>query len=104
METEQREPQLLFLYPEFLDTWAKRIADHARKGATLGIDCGKMCVDCAFKYDQPRNVHYLEAVDGAVLMLSTEGNFHCHTADGSDAAKPCAGFAYATAYINSIKD
>lgn len=95
------EPFYQFLTPENIDEWAKRLADLAQKGALLG-DCGKMCNDCAFKYNQPHDTDYLESVDGAALMLAFEGKFHCHTDEHKDAGRPCVGFLYAKQFMNSI--
>jgi hypothetical protein len=100
---QQREPQFKILDNETVDTWGDKIADQARKGAALGKDCGKMCKDCAFNNNQPHTIDYLESVDGAVLMLVSEGRFNCHTPDGGDAHKPCAGFLYAKEHLNSIE-
>lgn len=100
----EREPILQVLTKAGVDKWGKIISDHAIKGAAKGIDCGKMCSDCAFKYQQEKTADYYEAVDGAILMLSTDGKFHCHPEDHEDAGKPCAGFEYAKLYFNDLKD
>jgi hypothetical protein len=99
-----REPLLKILTPEGADRWGKIISDHAIKGAAKGIDCGKMCSDCAFKYNQAKTPDYYEAVDGAVLMLMQDGKFHCHTKEHEDAGKHCAGFEYAKLHFNDLKD
>lgn len=98
------EPKLQILTKEGVDKWGKIISEHARKGALKGVDCGKMCSDCAFKYNQPKTVDYYEAVDGAVLMLMSEGKFHCHTQEHEDAGKSCAGFAYAQLHFKDLHD
>lgn len=97
------EPNLKMLELKEVDKWAKIISDHAAKGAAKGIDCGKMCNDCAFKYNQEKTKDYYEAVDGAVLMLVQSGKFHCHTESHEDAGKPCAGFLYAQLYFDSVE-
>lgn len=97
----KREPSFRVLSPGTVDGWAKRISEQAQKGAAIGKDCGKMCEDCAFKYNQPHTTDYLESVDGAVLMLMQEGKFHCHTDSHEDAGKPCAGFLYAQEFLNN---
>lgn len=81
------------------EVWAARIADYARKGAKLG-DCGKMCIDCAFKHPQPGTEAYYRAVDGAVKVLMMGGLFHCHTEDHEDAGRPCSGWLYAKLYTD----
>lgn len=100
----EREPTFQVLSKDSVDNWAKIISDHAISGASKGIDCGKMCADCAFKYNQEKTADYYEAVDGAVLMLMQDGKFHCHTESHEDAGKPCAGFAYAQLHFNDLKD
>lgn len=86
--------------------WGERIAEQARKGAAMGIDCGRMCADCAFKPQTEDTNGYAESVDGAVSIMLMGGTFHCHdhAPDGSyvDAGKPCAGMAYANLYQASI--
>lgn len=95
----KREPKYVVLSPGTVDGWAKRISEQAQKGAAFGKDCGKMCSDCAFKYEQPHDTSYLESVDGAVLMLMQEGKFHCHSDKHEDSGTPCAGFLYAQEYL-----
>lgn len=88
-------------YPD-TEEWGKILAENARKGAALGVDCGKMCADCAFvpKDKQPDLRGYNEAVQGAVSMMISGGQFNCHTEDHENANKPCAGFQYAQLYFN----
>ena len=81
----------------------RMLAENAKKGAALGVDCGKMCNDCAFKFNQPHTGDYLDAVNSAANMLSFEGKFHCHTDDNQCSDKPCSGFLYAKAYFDSIE-
>src|SRR4051812_14699067 len=84
----------------------KKIADHARKGAAMGVDCGKMCGDCAFKPQDKDTNGYADAVDDAVSIILMGGRFNCHDHDNNgqyvDAGKPCAGMAYAKLYLDSI--
>jgi hypothetical protein len=98
----EREPQLAYITD--VKKWGEIIAGHAQKGAALGVNCGKMCGDCAFNFNQPHDVGYAEAVDGAVGMLSFAGKFHCHTDDHQDGGKPCAGVLYAEAYLKNLND
>lgn len=104
ISTTNRKPELQFVTEGEIDSWGKIISDHAQKGAAQGIDCGKMCNDCAFKYNQPKTADYYEAVDGAVLMLASDGKFNCHTEEHEDAGKPCAGFKYAQLHFNTLPD
>ncbi len=83
-----------------IHSYAKFISDLAKKAAAVakqkGIDiqpCGKMCSECAFKWDQDRNLYYFIAADNAASQLMGGGEFNCHTWDYKDAQKPCAGFA-----------
>lgn len=75
----------------------------AREGAKIaaakGIDCGKMCHDCAFKTQQEDLNGYPEAVEGAFQALAWDGTFNCHTEEHKDAGKPCAGFLMAKEYF-----
>ena len=100
--TEQRKPKYLILDDDTVEYWAKKISEHAQKGAMLG-NCGKMCSDCAFKFEQPHDVSYLKSVDDAVLMLMQDGKFHCHSENHEDAGTPCIGFQYAQQYFKSIE-
>lgn len=104
MEANQKQPKLNILTQDGVDDWGKIIAEHAQKGASKGVDCGKMCKDCAFRYNQEKTVDYYEAVDSAVLMLVSAGYFHCHTEDHQDAGTPCAGFEYAKLHFQDLKD
>lgn len=73
---------------------AEMIAGWAREGAKTGIDCGKMCSECAFR---PGSVAQSEPhnVDAAAMALAYNGTFNCHKNGFEDAGKPCAGFLYA---------
>lgn len=86
------------------EKWAKQISENARKGAALGIDCGKMCHDCAFKHPQPPTQAYYDAVDGALKVMLMGGIFHCHTEDHQDAGRPCSGMMYANLYFDQQND
>lgn len=77
------------------------IASWAQKGAATGIDCGKMCNECAFRIgsvaqQEPHNV------DTAAQSLAWEGQFNCHKNGFEDAGKPCVGFLYAKAYFDGL--
>jgi hypothetical protein len=76
---------------------AELIASWARKGAELGVDCGRMCNECAFR---PGSVAQSEPhnVSAAADCLAFEGKFNCHKNDSEDAGYPCAGFLYAKAF------
>lgn len=79
-----------------MDT-AELIASWARKGAELGVNCGKMCAECAFR---PGSVAQQEPhnVQAAADCLAFYGTFHCHKNGFEDAGYPCAGFLYAKAF------
>ncbi len=81
-------------YAESLADLAKAGAEKAKAEGKLG-ECGKMCHECAFKWDQPHTLQYFLAADQAAGMLMSGGSFHCHTHDYKDAGKPCAGFLLA---------
>lgn len=82
-----------------LVSYAKPLSDLAKKGAKIakerGIDCGRMCSECACKWEQERNLFYFLAADNAADKLMNGGEFMCHTADYECADKPCAGFLMA---------
>ncbi len=82
-----------------ITSYAKPLSDLAIKGAKIakekGIDCGKMCSECACKWDQERNLFYFIAADNAAELLMNGGEFMCHTSDYKMADKPCAGFLMA---------
>jgi hypothetical protein len=79
---------------------ADLIAKWARNGAATGIDCGKMCDECAFRtgsaaQSEPHNV------SAAATALAYEGIFNCHINGFENAGHPCAGFLYAKAYFET---
>lgn len=81
-------------------SFAKCISDLAKEAARVskekGVDishCGKMCNECAFKWDQDRSLNYFIAADNAARQLINGGEFNCHTWNYKDAEKQCAGFA-----------
>ncbi len=80
-------------------SYAKPLSELAKKGAKIakskGIKCGKMCAECACKWDQERNLFYFLAADNAADKLINGGEFNCHTHDYKCADKPCAGFLMA---------
>jgi len=80
-------------------SYAKPLSDLAKRGAQIakekGIDCGKMCSECACKWEQERNLFYFIAADNAADKLMNGGEFMCHTSDFKCADKPCAGFLMA---------
>jgi hypothetical protein len=82
-----------------ITSYAKSISKVAQIGAKLakkrGIDCGKMCKECAFKWNQPHTLYYFIAADNAANALLQGGEFNCHTHDYKDAGRPCAGFLMA---------
>lgn len=82
-----------------LVSYAKPLSDLAKKGAKIAkeknIECGKMCSECACKWEQERNLFYFIAADNAADKLMNGGEFMCHTADYKCASKPCAGFLMA---------
>lgn len=73
---------------------AKKGASVAKKKGVLQ-ECGKMCENCAFKWEQDRTLDYFLAADRAAYALMSEGQFNCHTWDFKCADKPCAGFQLA---------
>lgn len=90
-------------YAKFISDLAKKAAEIAReKGIPIG-HCGKMCSECAFKWDQDRTLFYFIAADNAAKQLMTEGEFNCHTWDYKNAEKPCAGFALIKAVFGNEK-
>ena len=76
-----------------LATWAQR-------GAASGIDCGKMCNDCAFKAGSDAN-NDDAATESALQSLQWDGHFNCHTSNFENAGVSCAGFLYAKHYVLS---
>ena len=76
------------------------LATAARNGASLGVDCGKMCGDCAFRVGSDANNDGV-ATEAALQCLMSEGQFNCHTSDFQNAGKPCAGFLYAQQWFKS---
>lgn len=80
-------------------SYAKPLSELAKKGAKIAkqnnIDCGKMCSECACKWEQERNLFYFIAADNAAKMLMDGGEFMCHTGDYKCADKPCSGFLMA---------
>lgn len=84
-----------------ITSYAKRIADLAKAGATVAKEkgllgaCGKMCSECAFNWNQEHILTYFLAADKAAAALMSDGKFNCHTWDYKDAEKPCAGFKLA---------
>jgi hypothetical protein len=84
-----------------LVSYAKSISEMAKKGAEVAKkkgrskQCGKMCADCAFKWEQDHTLGYFIAADNAAYALMSEGGFHCHTHDHKDAGRTCVGFLLA---------
>lgn len=80
-------------------SYAKPLSNLAKEGAKIakekGIDCGKMCGECACKWDQERNLFYFMAADNAAKILIEGGEFSCHTHNYKCADKPCSGFLMA---------
>lgn len=81
-------------------TPSELIASWAKKGATLGVDCGRMCDDCAFKSGtEANNDEYLMENVAYGAMQNPDAIFYCHkTSDHGiliDKTKVCAGFMYA---------
>lgn len=80
-------------------SYAKPMSDLAKKGAKIAkannIDCGKMCSECACKWEQEHNLFYFIAADNAAQILMNGGEFMCHTHDYKCTDKPCAGFLMA---------
>lgn len=80
-------------------SYAKSISEIANKGAKIakekGIDCGKMCDECAFKWNQPHTLYYFIAADKAAQALMMGQQFNCHTWDYKCAGKSCSGFEMA---------
>jgi len=91
---KKSKPQVMALV-----SYAESISELAQAGAKIakekGIDCGKMCDTCAFKWNQEHNLTYFLAADQAAEQLIWEGQFNCHTHDFKCADKPCAGFKFA---------
>lgn len=85
---------MIVSYAESIAKMAAAGAKVAKKKGILGT-CGKMCDECAFKWDQPHTLQYIFAADNAAAMLMAEGEFNCHTHDYKDAEKRCAGFELA---------
>lgn len=71
----------------------KRSIAVARKKQIPLNHCGRMCDECAFKWNQPHTLQYFVAADQAASALLNGGKFNCHTEDYRDAKKPCAGFS-----------
>lgn len=76
------------------------LGEMARRGARLtgqnGVNCGRMCSDCAFKPNQPQTEEFLNAAEAAFGCLQGRGTFRCHEKDHSaDNGLPCMGFWYA---------
>lgn len=84
-----------------LTSYAKSISEITKEGAAIakekGIlgECGKMCSECAFNWNQEHTIFYFLAADNAADKLINGGEFNCHTHDYKDANKPCAGFLLA---------
>lgn len=83
-----------------LVSYAKTMSDLVKKAVKVakekGIDigpCGKMCSECAFKWEQDHTLQYIMAADLAAKILIEGGDFHCHTHDYKCADKPCSGFS-----------
>ena len=82
-------------------SYAECISKMAIAGAKVAKEkglleqCGKMCDNCAFKWDQDHTLNYILAADQAAHQLMSEGEFNCHTWDFKMADKPCAGFKFA---------
>lgn len=76
------------------------LANAAQSGAALGIDCGKMCNDCAFKVGTEANNDGI-ATEGAFGCIMSDGDFYCHTPEFQKGEKVCAGFLYAKKYFIS---
>ena len=91
-----------------LVSYAKSISELAKAGATkakrLGIDCGRMCDTCAFKWEQDRTLQYFLVADQAAYQLMSEGAFNCHTWDFKDAEKECVGFKLAKLVFEKEND
>lgn len=91
-----------------LQSYAKSISELVQKGAEIakerGIlgECGKMCDECAFKWNQPHVLTYFLAADLAAGMLMSDGEFNCHTHDYKDAERPCAGFKLAKLVFDNL--
>lgn len=82
-----------------ITSYAKAMSDLAKKGAKIakerGIYCGKMCGECACKWEQERNLFYFLAADNVAEKLMNGGEFMCHTSDYKCTDKPCSGFLMA---------
>lgn len=82
-----------------ITSYAKALSGLAKKGARIAkernIDCGKMCDECACKWEQEHNLFYFLAADNAADKLMNGGEFMCHTKDYKCADKPCSGFLMA---------
>lgn len=74
----------------------------AQNGATIK-NIGSMCDDCAFKKGSDAN-NDKDAVAAAANCLWDDGppHFNCHTADFTDAGKPCVGYQYAMQYLKNM--
>ena len=79
-------------------SYAKPMSDLAKKAAGILKErgelsqCGKMCEECAFKWEQEHNLFYFLAADNAASILAEGGEFMCHTANYKCASHRCAGF------------
>jgi len=82
-----------------LVSYAKSLSEMAKAGAKIakakGIDCGKMCAECACKWEQDKTIQYFIAADEAAKRIMEGGEFNCHSWDYKCSDKPCAGFLMA---------
>jgi len=86
---------------ELLGKWAR---EGAKISGQNGVNCGRMCHDCAFKPNQPQTEAFLSAAQDAADCLDGRGYFNCHTPDHEDhTGTPCLGFWYAKQYLATIE-
>lgn len=84
---------MIVSYAKAMSELVKKAAETAKeKGIDIG-PCGKMCSECAFKWEQDHTLQYIMAADLAAKILIEGGEFNCHTYDYKDANKPCSGFS-----------
>ena len=88
-------------------SYAEPLSKLAKEGAGIakqkGIECGKMCSECACKWEQPHTLQYILAADNAADKLINGGDFNCHTWNYKDSGKPCAGFLMAKLAYEQLK-
>lgn len=84
-----------------ISSYAKSISEMAKEGARIAKEkgilhqFGKMCDECACKWEQEHTLFYFLAADNAADKLMNNGEFYCHTSTYKCADKPCAGFQLA---------